>query len=359
MRVARLLALVLQVGEDLVLHQLLGHRDLDVLEELLEQGVAGQGHAVALGIGGGLLAQVVLELVDGVELGGHLGKFVVGLGQLAHLDGLSGHLDQRLLAGVLTTGELAGEGGGLPGGQALQGLIQALEHVALADLVGDALDGLDLLVVDGGQHVQGHEVAVLGGTVHAHQGAEALAQLGQAHLDGVVIDRGLLDLDLDGGELRQLELGAHVLLDDEHEVAVLGAVQARDLVDLDLGAADGLELHLGSGLLVQLGQGLVHGLLHDRGTAEALLHEAGGNLALAEARDLNLVGDLLGGCLDGGLQLVEGHLDGELDPGGAELLGRGLHWSGLPVDESFGWSTCTPRGAGGAATLRRSRGDRI
>ncbi len=332
MRVAGLLALVLQVGEDLVLDQLLGHGDLELLEELLEQGVAGERHAVALGVLLGLDLEVLLELVDGVELGGHLGELVVGLGQLAHLHGLRGDLDLRLLARAVAAGELRDEGGGLLGGQADERLVEALEHVALADAVGDALDGLDLLVVDGGDHVEGDEVAVLGRAVHAHEGAEALAQLVQAHLDGVGVDLGLLDLDLVGGEVGQLDLGADVLLDGEEQVALLGAVQARHLGDLDLGAADGLELRLGRGLLVEVGQGVVDGLLHDRGAAEALLDELGGDLALAEAGDLHLIGDLRGGRLDGGLELVEGHLDGELHPGGAELLGLGLHWSGLPVD---------------------------
>src|SRR5699024_7552942 len=134
-----------------------GHGDVEFVEELLGQRVAGQSHAVALGVGHGLGAQVLLELVDGVDLGSHLGELVVGLGQLPDLDGLRGDLDLGLLAGALATGELGDEGGGLLGRQAGQRLIQALEHVAVADLVGDALDALDLLVVDGGDEVEGDE----------------------------------------------------------------------------------------------------------------------------------------------------------------------------------------------------------
>src|SRR5690625_7035047 len=48
-------------------------------------------------------------------------------------------------------------------------------------LFRSALDALDLLVVDGGDEVEGDEVTVLCGAIHAHQGAEALTQLGQAH----------------------------------------------------------------------------------------------------------------------------------------------------------------------------------
>src|SRR5699024_9438218 len=85
----------------------------------------------------------------------------------------------------------------------------------------------------------------------------------------------------------------------------------------------------------------------DRRTAGALLDGLRGGLTLAETRDLHLVGDLLGGSLDGRLELVEWHLDGELHPCRAELLGLGLHWSGLPVD---GHRMDDSRGAPGART---------
>ncbi len=198
MGVALGLALVLEVRVDLLGHERLGDGDVELLEDLLEEGVAGQGHTVALGVALGLDLEVRLELVDRVELGGELGELVVGLGQLADLHGLRGDLDVGLLARAVAAGELGGEGGGLAGREADEGVVEAVEHGALADAVGDALDGLDLLAVDGRDHVEGDEVAVGGRTVDAHEGAEALAERVQAHLHGVVVDRGLLDLDLDG-----------------------------------------------------------------------------------------------------------------------------------------------------------------
>lgn len=90
------------------------------------------------------------------------------------------------------------------GGQADERLVEALEHVALADAVGDAATDRRRWW----RSCRGDRVAVLGQAVHAHEGAEALAQLVQAHLDGVSVDLGLLDLDLVGGEVGQLDLGA-------------------------------------------------------------------------------------------------------------------------------------------------------
>ncbi len=62
-------------------------RDLDGLEQLLEQRVAGlDGLGRRLGAGG-LVAQVGGELLEGVELARELGEVVVGGGEVALLDG--------------------------------------------------------------------------------------------------------------------------------------------------------------------------------------------------------------------------------------------------------------------------------
>ena len=83
----------------------LGDRDLGQVEHLLEHGVAG---------GGGLLealavaepdADVVGQLVDGVELRGHLGELVVELGELLLLDRGDADLDLDVLALEVAAGE--------------------------------------------------------------------------------------------------------------------------------------------------------------------------------------------------------------------------------------------------------------
>ena len=91
----------------LVVDELRRHRDLDLLEQLLDELVAGRG---ALGERLGLLAtrslQARLELGDRVELAGDLREVVVGLGKLALLDGLDGHGDLGLFALVVAAEEL-------------------------------------------------------------------------------------------------------------------------------------------------------------------------------------------------------------------------------------------------------------
>ena len=76
-------------------------------------------------------------------------------------------------------------------------------------------------------------------------------------------------------------------------------------------------------------QGWCDSPLTAKGIADA--HKAGRHLALAEARDLDLLGQGLVGLVEFGLELVEGDLDGDLDAGGALLLDGGLHWLHTPV----------------------------
>ena len=148
------------------------------------------------------------------------------------------------------------------GGHADEGLVEAVEHVAGADLVGDAGDRVDLVVADAGPEVDRDEVAVLDGALDALEGAEALLQRDEPRLDVLVGRLGLVDLDGDAAEvLGQLDLGAHVDLDGELEVlAVLGG----HLGHVDLGLADRADLVLLDGLAVELREGLVDGLLERR-----------------------------------------------------------------------------------------------
>ena len=105
---------------------------------MLQEGVAGGDGLVAGSALGHLPAQVLAQLIDRVELGGELGELVVGLGQLALLDSGGGNSDLSLLTLVLATGQCGREGDGLIGFQSAQGVVQAVEHVALANLIGDA-----------------------------------------------------------------------------------------------------------------------------------------------------------------------------------------------------------------------------
>ena len=277
--------LTLEVAVHLVGDDAVRHRHNGDLEQVLEDLVTGL-HALLELLGlGDLLGHVLLELCEGVEGRGELGEVVVELGQLADLDRLDGDGAVGVLALVVAAGQRRGEVLGVTGGHADEGLVHAGEHVARADLVGHALDGVDVLVADLGGQVDRDEVAVLDGPLDTNEGAEALAQLGQTLLDVVVGDLDVVNLDRDAVELGEGDLGADVGLDGELEVL---AVLERHRGDLDLGATDGVDV-LGLGrLLEEPRQGLVDGLLHDGTPADALVDDARGDLALAEAGDLDL-----------------------------------------------------------------------
>ena len=193
------------VGNDAV-----RHRDVDGVDEVLEQPLPGL-HALldALDLLD-LAAQVVAQLVEGVELAGQLREVVVRGRQFPLLDGLDGDGDLGLGAGALATGERRGEGRRLAGLQAGDGLVHALEHLAGADLVGDAADAVDLLVVDRGVDVERDEVARLRGAVDADERAEPLAEVVEALVDVGVRHLDLIDGDLDALEVGELELGPDV-----------------------------------------------------------------------------------------------------------------------------------------------------
>ena len=91
-------ALALEVAVHLGLDDAVGDRHLDGLDEVLQHLVAGLDALLEpLGLLG-LLAQVVAQLLEGVELAGQLGEVVVQVGQLALLDRLDRDGDLGLLA---------------------------------------------------------------------------------------------------------------------------------------------------------------------------------------------------------------------------------------------------------------------
>ena len=329
MRVVLRLALGLQVRLDLGVHGVLRQRELDVGAQPLEELVAGRDGAVGLLVLRHLLAQVGAQLVDGVELRGQLGELVVGRRQLALLDAVhrDGHLG--LLAGVLAADEGGGEGGGLTGAQAADRLVEALEHGAGAHLVGGAGDRVDLLAVHGGLEVDGDEVVVGGGAVHADERAEALAEGLEPLLDVLVGHLDGVDGDLVGAQVGELDLRTDVDLRGEDELAAEGAGDVRDLGDIDLGLAERLDAGLGDGVAVQAGQRVVDGVLDDRGAPDPLVDDARRDLALTEPGDVDLLADVGVGVVDGRLELLVGHLDGELRPGGLKILDGALHCNAL------------------------------
>jgi hypothetical protein len=316
--------LVLEVTVHLVFDELGGNGDLDALQQLVDDLVARLGTLAEDLRLRDLLLDVGLEFLDGVELARDLREVVVGLGKLALLHGEKRHNDLGLLAGVVATEQLGLEGRGLAGAERVERLVDALDQVARSDLVRDGVGGVDLVAANGGDEVDLGEVALLGGAVDRDERAETAAQLVELVLDVVGRDLGLGDGQRDSLVLGEVEVGTHVDLDGELEVAgeVLLAGQRGDV---GLGAAEGADLLVADGLLVELVEPVVHGVVQHLGAAHALVDQRRRNLALAEAGDVHLRGDVLVRVIDAGTQLFGRNGDAELHAGGAELFDRGLH----------------------------------
>jgi hypothetical protein len=126
------------------------------------------------------------------------------------------------------------------------------------------------------------------------------------------------------------DLGADVDLDGELEVAGEVLV-ARPGDDVGLRAAQGAHLGLADGLAVEAVEPLVDRVLEDGGLADPLVDDRRRDLALAEAGDVDLLGDVAVRVGDAGAELVRGDRNRELDAGRAQLFYRGLHVRGSPV----------------------------
>ena len=189
----------------------------------------------------------------------------------------------RLVARALAAREGRLERRGLPRGQAGQRLVEALEHVARADLVADAGDLVDLLAVDRRGEVEHDEVALGGRAVDADERAEALAQRVQAALHVLVGDLEVVDRDGDGVERRHLDLRADLDLRREVQVALGVPSATAALRDLDLRLAERAQVRLVHGLAVEVGHAVVDRVLQHRRAADALVDDPGRDLALAEA----------------------------------------------------------------------------
>ena len=222
-------------------------------------------------------------------------------------------------------GQLGGEGRGLAGLQAAQSGVQTLEHVALADLVGDAGGGVNLFAVDDGLEVDGNEVAGLGLALDGLQRAETGAQVVQLGVHVLVGDGDGVNGDLDLAQLRDLDLGANGDLSGEDQLATLLTSDVGQLSDLDLGLEHRDAASLGHRLAVEVAQLVVDGLLDDRATAHTLVDDAVGDVAAAEAGNLDLRTDLLVRGVEAGLELLVGDLHGQLDARGVKVLDSALH----------------------------------
>ena len=294
------------------LDHLVGDVGLDALGHLGHQhilkGVLGGGGALV----GHLLLDVGLQLLQRVELGHVLGELVVDGGQLLDLDLVDLDVEHHGLAGQLG-GVVLGEGDVdvllLAGLHADELILEAGNEAAGADL---QIKSLALAAVEGHALVKALEVdvggvALLDSALHDHQTAVAVGHFLQA---GVHVGGHDLDLSLHGLEplvLAQLNLGIH------SDGALEGRAFLAHALDLHLGITNDLQLLLVHGALVSVGQNGVDGfLIKDLGAVHALDHLAG-SLAGTEAGNIHLAAHLQIRLVDGGLELLGAHLDGQSD----------------------------------------------
>ncbi len=331
-------------GVRLVVHHRVRHRDLDPLQQRLDDPVAGLDLLLVLLAAAHLRADVRPELVEGVELARQTRELVVERGQHLLLDRLDRDGDIGRLALVLAQ-QLRREGDGRAGLLPADGVVQPVEHRPGADLVAQPgrLDALELLPVAGGGQVQGHEVVVAGRPVDAGQAGEPLAQPVDLGVDLGVGDLRVVHGDSHAVVVGDGDLGPDVDLGAERQLLVV-----CQLGDLDLGPAQGQQLVLADGLGVEGRQCLVDGVLEHRGAADALVQDPGGHLAATEARDLHPLADAAVGPVEARLELVEPDLHRQLHAGGVQRLDIALH-AGGPSGVLTGGRTGSAPGVPGSA----------
>ena len=297
----------------------MGDLSLHALGDLRHQHVL-KGALGGLGaLGGQLLLDVRLQLLQGVKLGHVLGELVVDGGNLLDLDLVDLHVEDHGLARQLGSVVL-GEGDVdvllLARLHADELLLKAGHEAAGADL---QIEVLALAAVEGLAVVEALEVdvggvALLHGALHGHETAVALCHLLQT---GVHVGGSHLDLRLGSFKtlvLAQLHLGIHRHGALEHH-AVLGAA-----LQLHLGVAHHVQFLLLHRTLVGVGQEDIHGfLIKDLGTVH-LLDDLTGCLTHTEAGYVDLTAHLQIRFVDGSLELLGTRLDSQSDPALLQFL---------------------------------------
>ena len=313
---------LLDLALNLLVHDGLRQWNLGVLQRSFQNAVTDLTGLGVLQLILDLGLQGILQLFQRVEFGRQLCEVVIQLRELALLDGLNLDGDLSLFVSVLASDQLGGEGGFLARLHASQGVIQTLDQGIVANLVGQALGGgfINGLAVDGGGQVDGNEVALLDLAVNALQGAETSLEILQLLFDCSVINVEGINFDGDLGEVWDVNLRTDVNLSGEGDgLAIL------QFGDFNIRLAESLDVMLLNRLAVARWQHLVDNLVEDNPPAETSFQNLCRDLALTEARHINLLAQ--GGIrlVELRLELVEGYLDGDLGAGSAQVLNRALH----------------------------------
>ena len=325
------------------LHHAVGDISLQVVHQLLQNGLL----EVVLGLGGAalgqLLAQVLLKVSQSLKLRHILSELIVHRGELGLLDLLDLDLEHHSLAGQighiilgegniqilliagLQTDDLILEAGDEGAGADLQAVI-----LALAALEGLAV--LEALEVDDGGVTQ------LDLAVHGDQTGGA-ADIGLQLILHILI--GDADLGLGGGEaLVRLHLGLGADRDQGSKDQALLLVDLHDIHDGVAHILQALLLHSG---LIGAGIDIVDGIFIKHAGSVHPLNDLAGGLALPEAGDGDAGAAFQIGLLDRSLKLVGFHMDRQLDRAVFFLFDVGdLHVTFPPVDAESGARNTVP-----------------
>ncbi len=220
------------------------------------------------------------------------------------------------------TTERGVELGRLPRRQAEQRRVEPFDQPFAADLVRQAGRGavFDRLPVDAQAEVDADEVAGLDRPLDRRQRPEAVGERLQLLIDVRLGDLGIVDGDRQLGEFGQFNSGPDVDLRRKRQLLAV-----REAGHFDLGLAEHPDVGRLDRLPVELRDRVVDGLVEDHVATDSLVDDAGRNLAGPKTRDPDLPGDLAVGGVDARRQLLEGHLDSELDPGRTQRLDFALH----------------------------------
>src|SRR5271165_858577 len=305
---------------------------------------------------------VLAQLLQAVETGVYR-EVLIGGGQLLELDLLDRHLEGRLASGEFTVvvvgrkGDL--DGPRLAGGGTEQTLLEAGDQVAATqfDQLVAAIAAGQLLQVHATQRslllggvghdqrahvVDDDEVALAGRTIHALKAREALAHRLDLLLDRVLADSRLAAGHLEARVLAQLGPRQHADLDRELERLSLGRQLAeRHLRIAHRDDAGGLD-----GVGIPAREGVAHGSLEDGLAADALDHERGRHLALAEARQLQLAPELMRLALQSPLHLAGGDLHLQTHARVRQLGHGGAHGGWHPCHDTVPFSERPPTPTG-------------
>jgi hypothetical protein len=117
--------------------------------------------------------------------------------------------------------------------------------------------------------------------------------------------------------IRNLEFRTGINLNNDHEIT--GEILVtRPLGDISVGPAEGANLLFGNSELEETVKSLTYSMVQYLAFADPLINQGGGHLALTEAWDVNLLGDVLVGVVEAWLELLRGDRDSQANAGGAK-----------------------------------------